>query len=520
MLCGFCESSVCEATRRLDARAFDIASRIGCIVDRGFLFKSPTSKNLPNEHAGCSSVPRACCVPTKSYLLFGFSMKRRTLLAAGLTLPFTLAGFDGRLSDMNTSSAHTWTMNNRSEFLRDMQRRNYQFFLEAVHPTTGFVADRAATDGSTTSTYASSAACGFALASHCVAADNGWGDRQEIAQRVKQLLSSLLNQAAHQHGFVYHFFDAADGSRAPQSEASSIDTALMIAGAMTAAVAFADQPEIVQMADHLYRRVDWKWMLGDNNCLHMGWTPEEGIIPYQWDSFSELVILVLLAIGAPENAIDGSCWQAWRREPVLRDSDGEFLSYPPLFVHQYPMAFFDFRNLRSPSGRSYWDNSTRGHLAQIDFLTELGRRYPDQFDHYGSDFWGITSSDSEAGYRDWGGPYEDGRFEPDRGIDGTLVPSAAAGGLAIVPHQATHTLLQQYTQFGDKIYGRYGFTNAYNPVTGWVGRDVIGIDTGISLLMAENSLSGGVWKHFMQHPAASRALRKAGFTEQRDFLAN
>lgn len=440
-------------------------------------------------------------------------MKRRTFLASGLALPLfsDIAKADPVATNSDASIGSNVPIDDAS-FLLDLQRRTYQYFVEAADPKTGFVSDRASTDGSWASPSASSAACGFGLAAHSVAVGRGLATRDEAVVRVRRLLDSLVNIAPHERGFVYHFFGARDGVRAHHCEASSVDTALMIAGAMTAAMTFADDSDIVSLADQLYRRVDWNWMLDGQETLSMGWTPEVGMLPYRWDSYSEGVILILLAIGAPENAIPPSCWQAWRREPVLSFQGQGFLTYPPLFVHQYPMAFFDFRDVRSPSGRDYWDNATRAHHAQIDFMTRLGQRYPDQFGHYGAQLWGLTSSDSVDGYRDWGGPYQPGRFEPDRGIDGSVVPSAAAGGLAIVPEQALQTLRHQHAVFGDTIYGRYGFTNAHNPATGWIGSDVIGIDTGISMIMAENLQSGAVWNAFMSHPAAKRALTLARFT--------
>lgn len=447
-------------------------------------------------------------------------MKRRNFLAAGASLPFltsgplaNLYGFEPTLvSSLETAFSPSSESNER--FLLDLQRRCYQYFLDASHPKTHLVADRGATDGSWFSSHASSAACGFAMAAHCVAAQAGWVPHGEAAERVRLTLQSLLEVAEHKNGFVYHFFDSATGRRGLQSEVSSIDTALMLTGAMTASTTFAEDARIVELSDELYRRVDWRWMLGSNDLLHMGWTPEAGMLPYQWDRYSELIILVLMAIGAPASPIPPKCWNAWRREPVL-DFQGEgFLSYPPLFVHQYPHAFFDFRDFGSAQDRNFFSNAVHAHRAQIAFMSELGKREPKRFGHYGEDLWGLTSSDSADGYRDWGGPYETGRFEPDRGIDGTIVPSAAAGGLAIVPNEALHTLRFQLQAYGDRIFGRYGFVNAYNPATQWVGRDVIGIDTGISLLMAENLRTGGVWNSFMPHPAAQRAMALTGFSKR------
>ena len=440
-------------------------------------------------------------------------MKRRTFLAAGLSLPFVLSGVLPRRAYCEPVADSNGVNLQGEAFVRDMQRRCYRYFLEAVDPKTQLVADRAATDGSNYSLHGSSAACGFGLTSHAIAAQYEWAPREEIQQRVRTMLHSLCNLAAHEKGFVYHFFDIKTGKRMLRSEASSVDTALMIAGAMSASVAFQDDSEIGALADELYGRVQWNWLLGENGCLHMGYLPEIGILPHQWDHFSEHLILNLLAIGAPTNSIPPSCWDAWRREPVLNFHGEEYLSYPPLFVHQYPMAFFDFQQYRAASGRDFWHNAKTAHRAQIEFLTKLGNKYPKQLGHYGIDLWGITSSDSEFGYRDWGGPYKNDRVEPDRRIDGTIVPSAAAGALAVLPQQALHTLEYQKAHFGDKVYGHYGFVNAFNPANGWVNSDVIGIDTGISLMMAENMLTGGLWHLFMQHPAAQRGLKLAGFTQ-------
>ena len=449
-------------------------------------------------------------------------MKRRHVLLGGLAaatsslFPASKQSFASeRASDLGQSSRKPEFWSNpveqaQTEFLDDLGQRCYRYLVESAHPTTGLVADRGRTDGSWFSDHSSSAACGFALAGHGIAASKGWTDVSSAKDHVRQMLASLLYLAEHERGFLYHFVDRQSGRRALECEASTIDTALLVAGAMHASQVFADDSDIVSMADSLYRRAQWKAMLGRNGCLHMGWKPETGMLPHQWDTFSELTILVLLAIGAPEHEIPGECWNAWRRSKTLHHNGQPFLSYPPLFVHQYPHTFFDFRGVVSPSGRSYWENSQTAHYAQIEYLKSLSQSCTSHR-HYGDDLWGITSSDSAHGYRDWGGPYQDGVAYPERGIDGTIVPSAAGGALAVIPGQSIRTLMYQRDHYGHSVYGRFGFANAFNPATGWVGSDVIGIDTGITLLSAANLLEEGVWRPFMQHPAANRALDRAGF---------
>ena len=397
------------------------------------------------------------------------------------------------------------------EFLAELQERCYRFFIEAAHPATGLVSDRARTDGSWNSQHSSSASCGFALVSHSIAAKSGWGSPGEARHRTEALLDSMLNVAEVKEGFFYHFMDASNGKRSFPSEISSIDTAIMIAGAMTAAMAFKDDKRIVDLSNQICDRVNWEWMLNGSHLFSMGWTPEFGFLHSRWDRFSELLLLVLIGMGASENAAPPEIWNAWRREDALSYNGKQFLSYPPLFVHQYPHAFFDFRNVDAPSGRNYWENSVTAHEAHQNYLSELGNRQPGKFGHYDENLWGLTSSDSSFGYVDWGGPYRNGSFAPERGMDGTIVPSAAGGALPMVPEAALRTLRHQRDKYGDRVFGRYGFANAFNPRTGWVGSDVIGIDTGITLIQAENHLSGDVWKHFMQHPIAQRGLAAAGF---------
>ncbi|MCC9641472.1 hypothetical protein LOC71_04245 [Rhodopirellula sp. JC740] len=445
-------------------------------------------------------------------------MKRRALLSAIAATPLLAAHRlrgDGEFPSITSATPDHMDALMQDDtaypFLDDLRRRCYTYFEDSADPETGLIADRGHADGSSFSDYASSAACGFGLAAHGIAAENGWISREQGAERARTMLEFLVHRAAHERGLIYHFVDRLTGERALDCEASTIDTALLIAGAMHASQTFHDDRAIVELAEELYGRVDWRWMLGENGCLHMGWQPETGRLPHQWDRFSELTILVLLAIGAPQNPIPADCWNAWRRETELHHNGESFVSYPPLFVHQYPHAFFDFRGQVSSDGRNYWRNSQLAHAAQVQFQADLAEKYPRRFGHYGDQLWGLTSSDSETGYRDWGGPYQDGVVEPDRGIDGTVVPSAAGGGLAVAPEATMRTLQHQKRTFGDAVYGRYGFVNAFNPRNGWIGTDVIGIDTGITLLSASNLLEEGVWKPFMSHPAAQRALRLAGF---------
>ncbi|HJT88302.1 MAG TPA: glucoamylase family protein, partial [Bryobacteraceae bacterium] len=173
--------------------------------------------------------------------------------------------------------------------------------------------------------------------------------------------------------------------------------------------------------------------------------------------------------------------------------------YAPLFVHQYSQAWFDFRKKRDKYA-DYFQNSILATEVHRRFCIELAKQFPD----YGPDLWGITSSDSKTGYVVWGGPPEIGP------IDGTVVPSAAGGSLPFLPEPCLRVLKNIRNHYGE-AWSRYGFVNAFNPLTKWYDSDVIGIDTGITMLMAENLRTGFVWNTFMKNREAQRGIERAGF---------
>jgi len=268
---------------------------------------------------------------------------------------------------------------------------------------------------------------------------------------------------------------------------------------------FRDDAEIHETAAELYARVEWPWMLNGGTTFSMGWFPEKGFLDSRWDHYSELMLLYLLALGSPTHAVAPETWRAWRR-PVREEYGQRFVWSPaPLFVHQFSHAWVPFQDWRdvgagAGGGFDWFANSiaaTRAHLAW-----SLARR--ERFPRWSGDLWGVTASDSEKGYVGWGGP-------PDSGpLDGTVVPCAAAGSLPFLPEACLRTLAYQRTTYGERVWGRYGFVDAFNPHTGWVNPDVVGIDVGITWLMAENLRGEGVWRILRRLPALRRGLERAG----------
>jgi hypothetical protein len=171
-----------------------------------------------------------------------------------------------------------------------------------------------------------------------------------------------------------------------------------------------------------------------------------------------------------------------------------------LFVHQFSHAWFDFRNKRDEYA-NYFDNSVSATKAHKQFCLSLRS----QFSDYSENLWGITASDFAHGYTAWGGP-------PSRGpIDGTVVPCAAAGSLPFSFPDCIAVLRNIRSTYGAQAWKRYGFVDAFNPLTNWYNADVIGIDQGISMLMAENQRTGLVWQVFNGAPEVQQAMSAIGF---------
>ena len=397
------------------------------------------------------------------------------------------------------------------ELLEDLQRRSFQFFWVHADAGTGLVRDRARTDGTPVATdardVASIASTGFGLTGLCIAAERSFVSRPEAIGRATATLRFLAGRMPQEHGWFYHFVNLRTGAREWNSELSSIDTALLLAGVLTVRQCFNDDPEIPRLADAIYRRVDFAWMLaGDPHLLAHGWKPETGFLKSRWDHYCELMILYLLAIGSPTHPIPPASWRAWSR-PTMTFGEYRYISGPdPLFVHQYSHAWIDFRGVREqdPPHADWWGNSVTATRAHKAFVLSLAQEFPGYSEHV----WGITASDSRKGYVAWGGPPRHGA------IDGSVVPAAAAGSLMFAPDITVPVIRELRERFGSRIYGQFGFADAFHPTEGWVNPDVIGIDAGITLLSAENLRSGRVWSWFMRNPEVPAAMQRAGLLRQ------
>jgi hypothetical protein len=385
------------------------------------------------------------------------------------------------------------------EFLEELEKANFWYFWEQSNPSTGLVKDRCNARGSDAGIVASIAATGFGLTALCIGAHRGFVSALDARRRVVDAFNFLWDTMPAHRGFYHHWANTNTGERIWDSEVSSIDTAILLCGVLCCRRYFS-YPAIERLAAAIFNRVDWRWLSEDTSLLPHGWRPEVGFLPYRWDFYSELMMLYLLGMGSSTHPLPDEAWHSWNRTVFEYDGLRYIGSYAPLFVHQYSQAWFDFRNKRDKYA-DYFRNSSIATEVHRRFCLELASRFPD----YSDDLWGITSSDSKHGYVVWGGPPEIGP------IDGTAVPSAPAGSLPFLPQPTLRVLKSIRKKYGSKVWSRYGFINAFNPRTGWYDTDAIGIDTGITMLMAENLRTGFVWDLFMKNPEVRRGLARAGF---------
>lgn len=428
---------------------------------------------------------------------------------------------------------------------RDIERRTFEYFWKTTNSTTGLAPDRWPTPAPS-----SIAATGFALTAEVIGAYRGYVSRHAAAERVRATLAFLLHLpqgpqrsgVAGYHGFFYHFLNLHTGLRARNSELSTIDTALLMAGVLTAESFFdrstALETQIRALARTLYLRVNWRWAApGRNPRVSVAWFPTTHFARSRWSGYNEASILYILGLGSPTHPLRASAWRAWTSSDHRdwRHIDGEtMLAFGPQFAHQYTATWVDLRGIADAFMRAhdetYFENARRATLAQRQYaiLNPLG------WAGYGPNVWGLTACDGPGNVI---APFRDSvrRFYAyiARGItqtdydDGTLAPTAVVGSLPFAPQLVTRATITLLRRYGTMIYTHYGFLDSFNPSfkdaalardghvvngRGWVDRDYIGIDQGPIIAMISNRRSGLIWRIMRRNPYIRKGLQRAGFT--------
>jgi hypothetical protein len=377
----------------------------------------------------------------------------------------------------------------------EVAKKATQFFWDESDPQTGLTKDRAKNmEDKDEYVVASMAATGYALASLSIATHRKWRTKKVTEARALVTLRHLLKKQYHNHGFFFHFVDWETGERMWNSELSSIDTTLLLYGAIVAGETFGG--EVKRLADALVNRADWVWMQNGklDKAPTMGWNPEKGFLDGRWDHFDESLYLHILALGT-EKSGKGVSQAAW--DGLNINTGFPFGTPGPIFWSQMAFGYLGLKDKKDRQGRDWWANAKYWHDFHIDFCAKDTAKYP-------SGLFGINASDTPEGY---------GASNPISGQDdGTITPTGIAAAVSFVPDAATKALMVLRREYGDKIWGRYGFSNALNTNKKWFDKDVIGIDLGMALLAIENTKDGFIWKTVQRHPVVRKGLRKAGYT--------
>ena len=433
---------------------------------------------------------------------------------------FSLASFASVLFANGSENPETRTLwvdriealrNDDEAFLDMVQRATFDYFWFEANPQNGLIRDR-----SRPTSASSIAAVGFGLSAYVVGIERGWITREQGVHRVLTTLRFFWNapqgtapDATGYRGFFYHFLEMNSGRRAGTTELSTIDTALLLAGVLHMRTYFTgdnpEEEEIRALADSIYERVDWPWAQVRSPWMGHGWRPETGHIGNDYRGYNEAMILYLLALGSPTHPVGAEAWGAWASTYSWATHFGySFVPFPPLFGHQYTHVWVDFRGIQDDymrgRGIDYFENSRRATLAQRAYHIANPRGWP----NYGRDEWGLTASDTPTGYRARGAP-------PAQNDDGTLVPTAPGGSTPFTPEESIAALRHMHRSYPNRLWGPYGFRDAYNVSANWFDPEYLGIDQGPILLMIENYRTGRIWEDFMQHEAIQRALQRAGF---------
>jgi hypothetical protein len=418
------------------------------------------------------------------------------------------------------------------DMLPKLERDTFRYFWRETNPGNGLIADNTASPDMP----ASIAGVGFALASYPVAVERSFVSRANAIERTLATLRFLWNapqaptpDATGYQGFFYHFLDVATGRRVWRSEISTIDTAILIAGALTAA-AYFDRPssserEVRALADALYRRVDWRWAQNGALAVSHGWKPETGFLKYRWQGYNEALMLYVLGLGSPTHPLPSGAYDAWTSTYQWKKLYGyEFLFGAPLFMHQLSHVFVDFRGIQDAFMRAhscdYFENSRRATYVQRQYAL----RNPKKCKDYGENVWGITASNGPGptrrrvsgvsrrfrGYLARGVPYG-----PD---DGTLAPWAVAASLPFAPEIVLPALMH-CERIYPQMENEYGLVCSFNPTFpvagskhGWISKDHFALDQGPVILMIENYRSGLIWRLMRRNPYIVAGLRRAGFS--------
>lgn len=384
--------------------------------------------------------------------------------------------------------------NSEKKLLESVQYSSFKFFWDEANPQNGLIPDRM-----TNKSVASIASVGFGLSSICIAEKNSWISRADAYGRVLTTMNSFYDNprvngdfiVEGENGFFYHFVNMKNGKREWNSENSLIDTSILLAGILQAGEHFKGT-EVESLADKIYKNANWQSFLVEDKSME------------HWYGYNEYILPYIMAMGSPTYPIPVESFDRYVANYksvnyddlifLTPDGDNKFLAY----LYQFPYNWINWKILKDAKNNiDYYKNAQNALEANRRFCLLNAKDFG-----YGV-LWGWTASDGPKGYQGYGDAF-----------NGTIAPSALIASISLLPDKVVPSIASLFQQYYDKIWGRYGFVNAFNVIENWYDNDYIGIDQGNIVLSLENFKSGFVWKEFMNNKYIARGFDKAGLNFQ------
>ncbi|MEZ5038773.1 MAG: glucoamylase family protein [Saprospiraceae bacterium] len=406
----------------------------------------------------------------------------------------------------STIGATTFEMTD--EALQTMvQEYTFRYFWDFAHPVSGLARER-----NTTSTVTSGGS-GFGIMAILVGIERAFITREQGLERLLKIVN-FLERADRFHGVFPHWMNGATGKTIPFSALDNggdlVETAFLIQGLLTARAYFsedsAEAETLRQKITAIWEAVEWDWYL-QNNVLLWHWSPNNGFaINLKIRGYNEALIIYLLAIASPTHPIPAQTYHSgWASNNYLNGTtffgitlDIGPLRGGPLFFAHYSFLGFDPREKKDAYTNYFIHNRNHTLLNRAYCAFNTGN-----YLGYSDVCWGLTASDDPFGYS---------AHEASPGRDnGTLTPTAALSSMPYTPEESMAALKHFYRVLGDRLWGKYGFYDAFNLSQNWFASSYLAIDQGPIIGMIENHRTGLLWNHFMENPEIQPALDAIGF---------
>ena len=420
--------------------------------------------------------------------------------------------FAGAGDFSETVVAETHPMDDEA-LMEMVQQYTFRYFWDFAHPVSGLARERNNGNPDIVTTGGS----GFGILSIIVGVERGWITRAAAVDRLIKIVS-FLQAADRFHGVFPHWMDGATGNVVPFSQYDDggdlVETAFLIEGLLTARQYFNENTPLEKAVRNaitgLWEDVEWDWYRKNNsNVLYWHWSPN-----YQWQmnfqirGFNEAQIIYLLAVASPTHGVPASLYATgWAGAGY--QNNASYYGYPvlvgpplggPLFFAHYSYLGFDPRNKKDAYCNYFVRNRNHALIHHAHCIAN-----PENHAGYSADSWGLTASDDPWGYS---------AHDPYPSNDnGTITPTAALASMPYTPEQSKAALRHFYRALGERLWGQYGFYDAFNLDQDWYAYSYLAIDQGPVVAMIENARTGLLWDLFMQNPEIQPALDAVGFQE-------